>query len=110
MSYPVYTINKGVNRPLEFRGIKAPYAGVLGVGIVGLLLLLAVLHIAGVSGYGCIGIVLPVAGWLYRRVYHLSKKYGQHGLMKHRAAKRLPKIVRSGTRTIFFKAIEALKS
>ncbi len=102
MSHTVYTINKGVNRPLEFRGIKAQYAGWLGVGVVGLLLLFALLHIAGVSGYGCIGIVLPVGGWLFRRVYRLSKRYGQYGLMKHRAAKRLPKLVRSGTRTIFF--------
>lgn len=102
MSHTVYTINKGVNRPLEFRGIKAQYAGWLGVGIVGLLLLFAVLHIAGVSAYACFGIVLPLAAWLYRRVNRLSKKYGQYGLMKHRAAKRLPKIVRSGTRTIFY--------
>jgi hypothetical protein len=102
MSHTVCTINKGVSRPLEFRGIKGQYAGALGVGVVGLLFLFALLHVAGVSSYACIAIVLPLAGWLYRRVYRLSKKYGQHGLMKHRAAKRLPKIVRSGTRTIFY--------
>jgi hypothetical protein len=30
----VYKINKGINKPIEFKGLKAQYIGYLGIGIL----------------------------------------------------------------------------
>jgi hypothetical protein len=43
----VYQVNRGVNRPLEFKGIRGPYIIYLGAGLVGLLLLFVILFTAG---------------------------------------------------------------
>ena len=47
MSSPVYPINKGINRPLEFKGLKAQYIWYLGAGL--LVLLVLAVHWPGVA-------------------------------------------------------------
>jgi hypothetical protein len=42
-----YQINKGVNRPIEFRGLKAQYIYYLGSGLALLLIAFSVIYIAG---------------------------------------------------------------
>ncbi|MGB8191852.1 MAG: DUF4133 domain-containing protein [Chitinophagaceae bacterium] len=97
----VYEINKGINRSLEFKGIKAQYVVYLAAGLVLLLLLFAILYVIGFSIYLCIGIVVPAGAGLFAGVQRYSKKYGEHGLLKKAARKQLPSYVRSSTRTIF---------
>ena len=101
MTTEVYTINKGVNRPVEFRGLKGRYIWWLAGGIVSLLGVFAALYIAGMNPFLCIGIIAVAGLMLFMRVYRLSRVYGEHGLMKRAAARRLPQRVRSGTRMIF---------
>jgi hypothetical protein len=101
MTTEVYTINKGVNRPVEFRGLKGQYIWWLAGGIVSLLLVFVILYVAGVNPFLCIGIVAVAGTVLFMRVYRMSRVYGEHGLMKRAAARRLPTRVRSGTRAIF---------
>lgn len=101
MMTEVYTINKGVNRPVEFRGLKGQYIWWLAGGIVSLLGLFAGLYITGVNPFICIGIIAVAGTVLFMHVYRLSRVYGQYGLMKRAAARRLPERVRSGTRAIF---------
>jgi hypothetical protein len=43
MSASVYKINKGINKPIEFKGLKAQYIAYLGAGLITLLILFAVL-------------------------------------------------------------------
>ena len=57
----VLIINKGVNRPVEFRGLKAQYIWWLAGGILALLILFAGMYIAGINPFVCIGLV-GVAG------------------------------------------------
>ncbi len=97
----VYEINKGINRSIEFKGIKAQYILYLAAGLVGLLLLFAILYMTGVSIYICLGIVLPAGGGLFMVVQHFSKTYGEHGLLKRAAQRHLPTVIRSRSRTIF---------
>jgi hypothetical protein len=97
-----YTINKGVNRPVEFRGLKGQYIWWLGGGIVGLLALFAGMYIAGVNPFGCIAMVGLAGTVLFIRVYRLSRVYGEYGWMKKMAARRIPARIRSGSRKIFF--------
>jgi hypothetical protein len=101
MTGTVYTINKGVNRPVEFRGLKAQYIWWLAGGIVALLGLFAVLYIVGLNPFVCVGFI-GVAGFvLFWQVYKLSRVYGVHGWMKRGAARRLPVRIKSGTRKVF---------
>ena len=97
----VYTINKGVNRPIEFRGLKAQWIWWLGGGVGGLLVVFAGLYIAGVNPFICIGLVGIAGLVLFTRVYRLSREYGEHGLMKRMAARTLPLLLRAGSRRLF---------
>jgi len=97
----VYEINKGINRSLEFKGIKAQYIIYLAAGLVILLLVFAILYVLGTSIYICLGIVIPAGAGLFIGVQQYSKKYGEHGLMKKAAQKRLPAYVKSSTRKLF---------
>jgi hypothetical protein len=101
MSNSVYTINKGINRSMEFRGLKAQYIGWLAGGLVALLLLFAIMYVAGVPAVVCIGLVLGAGFGLFQRVYKMSRRYGAHGMMKRRAAMRIPGVVRSRSRRVF---------
>lgn len=97
----VYEINKGINRSLEFKGIKAQYIIYLAVGMVGLLLLFAILATAGVNSNVAMFIVLTVGAALYITVQRISHKHGEHGLMKKAAHRNLPACVQSRTRKVF---------
>ena len=46
MSTSVYTVNKGINRPIEFKGLKAQYIWYLGGGLLALLILFAILYLS----------------------------------------------------------------
>ena len=99
----VYEINKGINRSIEFKGIKAQYIMYLAAGLVLLLLAFAILYVIGISIYLCLAIVLPAGAGLYMTVQRLSHKYGEHGLMKKFARKQLPNYLRSKTRKVFIR-------
>jgi hypothetical protein len=102
MTTEVYLINKGVNRPVEFRGLKGKYIWWLAGGIVSLLGVFGVLYVAGVNSLLCIGIIAVAGTMLFMRVYRMNRVYGEHGLMKRAAARRLPRRVRADTRKTFF--------
>lgn len=94
MSNSVYSINKGINKPVEFRGLKAQYIWWLGGGLVTLLVLFAVLYISGVNIFFCLALIVVLATILFLFVYKLSRTYGQFGLMKKIAGKSVPKIIK----------------
>lgn len=85
----VYHINKGINRPIVFRGFKAQYIGYLAGGLVGLLILFAILYIAGVNTYTCMVIIFALGTGLVYTVSRLSHQFGRYGLMKFRAKRLL---------------------
>lgn len=97
-----YIINKGINRPIEFKGLKAQYIGYLGGGLVILLVLFAILYLVGAAIYLCILVITGLGSLLFQQVFSLSHKYGEHGLMKHHAKKYLPTYLKFKTRSIFY--------
>lgn len=101
MANSVYHINKGINQSIEFKGLKAQYIWYLGGGIVVLLIVFAAMYIAGLPIYLCIGIILIAGTALVVKIYAMSRRYGEHGLMKAIAAKRIPRAIRSRSRKIF---------
>lgn len=103
MSTSVYTINKGINKPIEFKGLKAQYIWHLGGGVLLLLVLFALLYICGVHPFICLGVILLLGVALFLWVYHLSQTYGEYGMMKKLAAKKIPKVIHCNSRQIFLK-------
>lgn len=97
----VYNINKGINKPIEFKGLKAQYIWYLGGGLVALLVLFAIIYIAGVNVFACLGIILTLGSVLFMYVYKLSRTYGEHGLMKKIARKAVPGSIKNNSRKTF---------
>lgn len=95
MSNSVYHINKGINRSIEFKGLKAQYIWWLGAGLVALLILFAVIYIAGLHVFFCLALIVSLATGLFMYVYKLSRTYGEYGLMKKMAKKAIPKVIKS---------------
>ena len=85
----VYHINKGINKPILFKGLKAQYIAYLAIGLVLMLIGFAVLYICGLSLWIILPVIFGTGGVLCFTVFRLSHKYGEHGLMKHIAKKQL---------------------
>lgn len=102
----VYSINKGINQPITFQGLKAQYIGYLAAGLVGLLITYAVLYICGVNTWLCLGLVAGSGVSLVMTVTRLSKKYGAHGLLKRNARGKLPYSLRFRSRRVFTKLVK----
>lgn len=101
MSNSVYQINKGINQSIEFKGLKAQYIWYLGGGVIVLMILFAIMYIAGLPSLICIGII-GVSGTLWvLKIYKMSHQYGQYGMMKALAKQQIPKAVKSQSRKIF---------
>lgn len=101
MSTSVYTINKGINKPVEFRGLKAQYIWYLGGGLIVLLIFFALLYLCGINTFVCLGIIIIAGTGLFMYVYRLSRTYGEHGMMKALAKKKLPRVIKTYSRKTF---------
>lgn len=97
----IYNINKGINKPIEFKGLKAQYIGYLGIGLVILLVLFAVMYIIGINLLVCILIISASGTGLFITVYRLSYKYGEFGLLKKAAKQYIPSYIRFKSRSLF---------
>jgi len=101
MSNSVYTINKGINKSIEFKGLKAQYIWYFGAGVVGLLILFAIMYIIGINSFICIGIVLLSGTFMTIKIYALSNTHGEYGMMKKLARRSIPKVIKSKGRRVF---------
>lgn len=97
----VYKINKGINKPIEFKGIKAQYIAYMAVGLVSLLLLFAIMYLCGVHLYICLAIVGTLGTVLFTKVSGYSRRYGRYGLMKKLALKKVPACLKVRSRNVF---------
>jgi hypothetical protein len=101
MATSVYRINKGINKPIEFKGLKAQYIAYLGIGLVVLLIMFAILYISGVNMFICLPLILTLGTLLFVFVYRMSDRYGQYGLLKHAAKRSIPSHLTSNSRKMF---------
>jgi len=99
----VYKINKGINKPIEFKGFKAQYIWYLGIGLVTLLVLFAILYIVGINTYVCLVLIVILGSGLYMRISKLSNKYGEYGMMKKIASQSVPHVIKSYSRKMFMR-------
>lgn len=97
----IYQINKGVSKPIVFKGLKAQYIAYLAVGLVFLLVLFAALYIAGLGLFVVLPLVLGLGSGLFFTVFQLSHRFGEHGLSKYLAKRGLPRYLRFNSRRLF---------
>lgn len=101
MSTSVYHINKGINKPVEFKGLKAQYIWYLGGGLVALLILFAIMYISGVNVYLSLVLIISSGTGLFIFIYRMSNKYGEHGIMKQMAKRQIPDCIKIRSVRIF---------
>jgi hypothetical protein len=101
MGNSVYQINKGINKCIQFRGLKAQYIWYLGGCFTALLILFAILYIIGINAFICAGFVLIAGSVAVVKIYGMSNKYGEHGVMKKLARHSVPHAIKSKSRKTF---------
>lgn len=101
MGNSVYQINKGINKSIEFRGLKAQYIWYLGGCFLALLILFAILYIIGINTFICVGFFLIGGTICIIKIYGMSNKYGEHGMMKKLARHSVPHTIKSKSRRTF---------
>ena len=94
MAVSIYKINKGVNKSIEFKGLKAQYIWYLGGGVIALMILFAGMYLIGINQWICITIISVLGVFLVMKIYAMSSKYGEYGMMKMLARKSLPVSIR----------------
>lgn len=98
-----YTINKGVNQSIVFKGLKAQYIWYMGAAMFGLLVLYALMYVTGVNTYISLAVTAAVGVGALMWIYHLSSTYGEHGLIKVLAKRSVPRVVKSNSRKVFLR-------
>ncbi len=110
METSIYPINKGINKSIELKGLKAQYIWYLGGGVVALMIVFAIMYIIGLPSIVCVVIIAILGVAVVLKVYAMSNKYGEHGLMKELARKQVPTTVRLNDRNVFMKNKVEIKS
>lgn len=97
----VYQINKGVSRPIEFKGLKGAYIGVLAGGLVFLLVLFASLYILRTPLYVLLPVIVFLGAGLFGGTFRFSRRFGVYGLGKWIAKRGVPSHIRFSSRRVF---------
>ena len=97
----IYRINKGVTKPITFKGLKAQYIAYLAVGLVLLLIAFAILYISRVSLYIILPLIIGLTTALFMVTFRLSHRFGEHGLTKFLAKRNLPSHLKFRSRRLF---------
>lgn len=88
-----YSINKGIGRTVEYKGLKAQYLFIFAGGLIADFVLFVVLYMCGVPQWFCIGFGVFSASFLVWYTFYLNGKYGQYGLMKLTSVKYRPRYI-----------------
>ena len=101
MSKTVYPIHQAINRPVSFKGLQGQYIILAALGLVGDLFLFVILYCCKLPPWICITIAFLAGAILLSTCIRMSAHYGQYGLLKKRAARRIPPYLRCRSRKIF---------
>ena len=80
-----YSINKGIGRSPEFKGLKSMYLFVFAGGLLAVFVIFVVMYMAGVGQWTCIAFGILSASLLVWGTFHLNARFGEYGLMKLQA-------------------------
>ena len=93
MKSSVYPVNKGVNAPLSFKGLKGQYITCMVITLLSLFLLFVLLYLIGLNRWICLAFIFGLGTLLIWLIYHLNHKYRVNGLVKKRAFSMHPECV-----------------
>lgn len=93
-----YSINKGIGKPAEFRGLKSQYLFIFAGGLLAVFIVFVIMYMIGIDQMICIGFGIVTAGTLVWGTFYLNDKYGEFGLMKAQAVANHPKYIISRLR------------
>ena len=93
-----YSINKGIGRSVEYKGLKAQYLFIFAGGLLGMFVVFVIMYVIGISQWFCIGFGITVTSILVWLTFHLNAKYGEWGLMKIQAVRNHPRYIISRKR------------
>jgi hypothetical protein len=88
-----YSINKGIGKSVEFKGLKAQYLFIFAGGLLAVFIVFVVMYMAGIDQWVCIGFGVVAASALVWLTFNLNAKYGEHGLMKLLAKRQHPRFL-----------------
>lgn len=88
-----YSINKGIGRSAEFKGLKSQYLFIFVGGLLAVFVLFVVMYMAGADQWLCIGFGLISGSVLVWGTFHLNEKYGEYGLLKLMALSNHPRYI-----------------
>jgi hypothetical protein len=97
----IYQINKGINKPIVFKGLQGQYIAWLAGGLVALLVSFAILYVIGMPIYLLLPLVFGLGSALFWSVARMSKRFGVHGLEKYFAKRGLPRYISFRSRRLF---------
>ncbi|WP_418422173.1 DUF4133 domain-containing protein [Alistipes ihumii] len=86
-----YSINKGIGKQVEFKGLRAQYLFIFAGGLLGVFILFVAMYLLGVPAAVCIAVGLVLGTALVAFTFYLNGRYGAHGLMKLSAVRRYPR-------------------
>jgi hypothetical protein len=98
-----YSINKGIGKSVEFKGLKSQYLFLFAGGLLAVFVLFVILYMIGIDQWICIGFGVIAASVLVWMTFNLNAKYGEYGLMKVLAKRQHPRylINRKAPRRLF---------
>lgn len=88
-----YTINKGIGRSVEFKGLKSQYLFIFAGGLLAVFVVFVIMYMIGISQWFCIGFGATAASVLVWQTFSLNARYGEHGLMKVGAVRSHPRYI-----------------
>ena len=88
-----YSINKGIGRNPEFKGLTSMYLFVFAGGLLGVFVVFVVMYMAGIGQWTCIGFGVSSASLLVWGTFHLNARYGEWGLMKSNGRHHHPRYI-----------------
>lgn len=86
-----YPINRGIGKPVEFKGLKSQYLFIFAGGLLSVFVIFVIMYMVGIPQWFCIGFGVVTASILVWQTFAMNAKYGEYGLMKVGAAKSHPK-------------------
>lgn len=89
----IYSINRGIGKPVEFRGLKSQYLFIFVAGLLAIFVLFVILYMMNIDQWICIGFGVTAASALVWLTFMLNKRYGEFGLMKLYARKQHPRYI-----------------
>jgi hypothetical protein len=88
-----FSINRGIGKSVEFKGLKAQYLFIFIGGLLALFVLFIIMYLVGINQWVCIGFGGIAATVLVWQTFALNAKYGEHGLMKVHARSSHPRYI-----------------